>query len=231
MYCIKCGVRLADTEKKCPLCGTTVYHPEIAREAAEPLYPEKRMPTTASGRKVFCGAIIILFMFPLVLTFLSDIWPDGKIDWFGFVAGGILLAYLTFAFPVWFEKPNPVILVPCDFAAYIAYLLYVCLATGGSWFFSVALPVSLGAAAITCTLVTLLYYLKGRGRLYIIGGSIIAIGALMLMIEWLIVKEFSIPFVGWSLYPLITLALFGGLLIYLAMNRVAREKIERKLFF
>ena len=22
MYCIKCGVRLADTEKECPLCGT-----------------------------------------------------------------------------------------------------------------------------------------------------------------------------------------------------------------
>ena len=29
MYCIKCGVELADTEKQCPLCGTLVYHPEL----------------------------------------------------------------------------------------------------------------------------------------------------------------------------------------------------------
>ena len=26
MYCIKCGVELADSEKVCPLCGTRVFH-------------------------------------------------------------------------------------------------------------------------------------------------------------------------------------------------------------
>ena len=44
MYCIKCGVRLADTENKCPLCGTVPFHPEITREEAEPLYPRDRYP-------------------------------------------------------------------------------------------------------------------------------------------------------------------------------------------
>lgn len=29
MYCIKCGVKLADSEKKCPLCNTIVCHPEF----------------------------------------------------------------------------------------------------------------------------------------------------------------------------------------------------------
>ena len=29
MYCVKCGVELADSEKKCPLCGTPVFHPDI----------------------------------------------------------------------------------------------------------------------------------------------------------------------------------------------------------
>lgn len=230
MYCIKCGAHLADTEKKCPLCETAVYHPELVREEARDLYPQDKMPKTVSGRKVLCGAIIILFMFPLVLTFLSDMWPDKRIDWFGYVAGGLFLAYLTFAFPLWFKKPNPVIFVPCNFAAYTAYILYICLSTGGDWFLPIALPVSLGAAFITCTFVTLMHYLK-KGKLYVIGGSIIGIGALMGLIEWLIIKKFGVPFVGWSLYPLITLTLFGGLLIYLAMNRIAREKLERKLFF
>ena len=33
MYCIKCGVELADSEKKCPLCGTVVFNPELSRPA------------------------------------------------------------------------------------------------------------------------------------------------------------------------------------------------------
>ena len=50
MYCIKCGVRLADTEKECPLCGTVPFHPEITREEAAPLYPRDRYPERRVGR-------------------------------------------------------------------------------------------------------------------------------------------------------------------------------------
>mgnify|MGYP001071229356 CR=1 FL=1 len=27
MYCVNCGVELADSETVCPLCGTRVFHP------------------------------------------------------------------------------------------------------------------------------------------------------------------------------------------------------------
>ena len=29
MYCVKCGVELADSQRVCPLCGTRVFHPDI----------------------------------------------------------------------------------------------------------------------------------------------------------------------------------------------------------
>lgn len=230
MYCIKCGVHLADTEKTCPLCNTVVYHPELTRKDERELYPSGKMPASKGGRAFVCGAIIILFFIPLVITFLSDIHGDGALDWFGYVAGGLLLAYLTFALPMWFKRPNPVIFVPCDFAACALYLLYVDLVTDGGWFLSFAFPVVGGAAAITVTLVTLLWYLR-RGKLYVVGGSVIALGALIFMIEWLMAVTFGVPFVGWSLYPLISLFFIGGLLIYLAMNSTALERIERKIFF
>ena len=230
MYCIKCGVQLADSETKCPLCNTVVYHPEITREEGQELYPARKMPKSAAGRKFLCGAMLILFMIPLVVTFLSDFQIDGRLDWFGYVAGGIVLVYLTVAFPLWFKKPNAVIFVPCDFAACAVFLFYVNLVTGGDWFWLFALPILLGFAAITCALITLLRYLR-RGRLYVIGGWFIAFGALHLLIEWLMDRCFGLQFMGWSLYPLISLALIGGLLIYLALNSVAREKIERKIFF
>ena len=230
MYCIKCGAKLADTEQKCPLCDTVVYHPDIKREDAQELYPKGKMPKPASGRGVLCGAILILFMIPVVITFFSDILYDGKLDWFGYVAGGLTIAYLTFALPMWFQRPNPVIFVPCNFAACAGYLLYVNLMTGGGWFLTFAFPLSLGVALITCTLVTLLRYLR-RGRLYVIGGSVISLGALALLVEFMMDITFGFQFTGWSLYPLIVMTLLGGLFIYLAMNSVARENIERKIFF
>ena len=39
MYCIKCGVELADSEKVCPLCGTRVFHPDLPQAQGEPPYP------------------------------------------------------------------------------------------------------------------------------------------------------------------------------------------------
>jgi hypothetical protein len=230
MYCIKCGVKLADTEKKCPLCNTIVCHPDFSQTAVRPLYPSNKMPPSSSNYKALNGAIIILLFIPLIVCFFADLSLDSKLEWSGYVAGALLVAYVAFGLPLWFKKPNPVILMPGNFAAIALYLLYINLATHGHWFLSFALPVVGGICLITCTVVTLLYYLR-RGRLYIFGSAFMALGAFMLLIEFLLVVTFDLQFIGWSIYPLVVLVLFGSLLIYLAINRSARETVERKLFF
>lgn len=230
MYCIKCGVKLADTEKKCPLCNTVVCHPDIKQTAQRPLYPSNKMPQNNAGSQALNGAVIILFFIPLLVCFFADLSLDGKMEWFGYVAGALVVSYVAFALPLWFKKPNPVIFVPCDFVAAGLYLLYINLVTGGSWFLSFAFPVVGGIGLITCTVVTLMYYLN-RGRLYILGGASMALGAFMLLIEFLMKITFDLQFIGWSIYPLVVLFLLGGLLIYFAINSAAREMIERKLFF
>ncbi len=230
MYCINCGVKLADTEKICPLCNTSVYHPELSREKAVPLYPEGTKPKTKIGSKALNGMVLIMFFIPVLVCFLCDFQINGKLEWSGLAAGGLFLGYIIIALPGWFKKPNPVIFVPCDFAAIGLYLLYINIVTGGKWFLSFALPVLAGFCIITCAVVTLLYYLK-RGRLYIFGGAFIVTGAMMLLIEFLLKITFGISFVGWSFYPLITLFLVGCALIFLAINASAREMMERKLFF
>jgi hypothetical protein len=50
MYCVKCGVKLEDTEKMCPLCGTMVFHPDIKRDDVERLYPENNYPKQQINR-------------------------------------------------------------------------------------------------------------------------------------------------------------------------------------
>lgn len=230
MYCIKCGVKLEDTEKKCPLCNTAVCHPDFTQTADRPLYPGNKMPSNHSGSKALNGAVIILFFIPLLVCFFADLSLDGKMEWSGYVAGALAVSYVVFALPLWFRKPNPVIFVPCDFVVIALYLLYIALATGGRWFMRFALPVVGGTCLITCTVVTLMYYLR-RGKLYILGGAFMALGVFMLLVEFLMQITFDLRFIGWSVYPLVVLFLFGGLLIYFAINSAAREMMERKLFF
>ena len=230
MFCVKCGVKLADTEKICPLCGTTVYHPDIVVNENDRLYPSGRNPNTKTNAKVINGMLIILFMIPMFVCFLSDYMINGVLNWFGIAAGGILWTYIVFVLPLWFKKPNPVIFVPCDFAASALYLLYIDIAIGGGWFLNFAFPLTGALCLIISACVTLCHYIK-RGHLYIWGGTIIAMGAYTLLIEFFLGIAFEIRFIGWSVYPLMVLTLLGGMLIYLAINRSAREMMERKLFF
>lgn len=230
MYCINCGVKLAPTEEKCPLCDTVVYHPTLTREKGKPLYPAGKMPRNSSGGKALCGAIIVLFLIPLLVCLFTDLRVNGKVDWSGYVIGALAVAYVALALPMWFRKPNPVIFVPCSFGAVAVYLLYIAYAVKGDWYLSVGLPAVAGLGVIVTAVVTLTHYLK-KGRLYIFGGACILLGLFLLMMEFLIGLTFSLPFIGWSAYPLIALVLIGGLLIYLAIDRNAREMMERKLFF
>lgn len=166
----------------------------------------------------------------MLICFLADLKRDGNLDWFGYAAGGLLLGYIAIALPMWFKRPNPVIFVPCNFAAILLYLLYINHTLDSNWFMSFAFPVVGGFGLIVCAMVALMRYVR-RGALYIFGGGFIAFGGFMLLVEFLLDITFGIPFIAWSVYPLIAFVLLGGGLIYLAINKSARESMERKLFF
>lgn len=230
MYCINCGVKLANAEKKCPLCGVAVFHPELDRPEGEPLYPGHRAPAPQVSSRGIQIVLTTAFLLPLLITLLCDLQINAKVTWSGYVAGALLVGYVVMVLPLWFRKPNPVVFVPCGFAAVGLYLLYIDLATGGRWFLSFAFPVVGGIGLIITAVVVLLRYLR-RGKLYIIGGASAAMGAFMPLMEFLIYITFErTRFVGWSLYPLTALVLLGGMLIFLAIHRPARETMERKFF-
>ena len=188
------------------------------------------MPQGKSNVKVLYGALIILLLIPLVICFLVDLKTDDQLNWFGYVAGACLVSYVMFALPIWFKKHSPAIFIPADFAAITLYVLHIHAVTGGAWFLPVALPLILGGCLYLTDLFTLLYYLR-RGKLYVLGGASITLGLLMVPLELLLGGGFDLAFLGWSVYPLAVLSLFGGLLLYFAINASAREAMERRLFF
>lgn len=229
MYCIKCGVKLAASEKKCPLCGTVPYHPELVREEGQPLYPNDSLPPKEVRPKAVQAVVLVLFLMPLLITLLCDLRINRTVTWSGYVIGALVVSYVVLALPGWFEKANPVVFVPCGFAAVGLYLLYINLTTDGNWFLSFAFPLVGGVGLIITAMVTLLRYVR-RGQLYVLGGGAMAFGLFAPVVEFLLNLTFNRSFVGWSIYPLVALVLLGGLLIYLAINKAARETMERKLF-
>lgn len=230
MYCIQCGVKLADTENKCPLCGTVPYHPTIRRTEAIPLYPRNRYPAIRINR---WGALITAttaFLLPLLITLLCDLRINGHVTWSGYSMGALAVLYILTVLPFWFKAPNPVIFVPCDFAAALLYLLYINLASGGHWFMPFAFPTVGFLCLLVTALVTLLRYTR-RGRLYIFGGAAVLLGAFMPLMELLLNITFARPhYAAWSIYPMTALVLLGGMLIFLAICRPARETMEQKFF-
>lgn len=229
MYCIKCGVRLEDTEKVCPLCRTRVYHPDIEMPNKESLYPKDIYPKEKMSKKGIMIIVLTLFIVAAVISVLCDLKFTEDM-WSGYVVGALILAYAVVILPFWFKKPNPVIFVPSDFGGAILYLLYVNAASGGNWFLSFAFPVASALCLIVTAVVTLTRYVKG-GRLYIFGGACIALGGLSLLMEFLLNITFpTLKFIAWSVYPLTVLTLIGLMLIFLAIYPPAREKMERKFF-
>lgn len=229
MYCVNCGVKLADSEKRCPLCGITAFHPDLVREQAEPLYPP-REPAVQVSSRVGQTVLTTMVLMAAAIVGLCDFQINGTILWSGYVMGALAVFYVAFLLPGWFRRPNPVIFVPCSFVAVGIYLLYINCHVGGAWFLSFAFPVTGGIGLIVTAVVVLMKYVP-RGALYIIGGAVMALGAFIPVMELLLCITFSdVTFVGWSFYPLIALVLLGGMLIFLAISRPAREKMQRKFF-
>lgn len=230
MYCITCGVKLSDTEKQCPLCGTIPFHPDIVMPDALPLFPEERNPHTKVSPWGILWVVSGLMVVAILTVLLCDLQLSGGVTWSGYVIGGLGVCYVTFILPLWFKKPNPAVFVPCAFLAIGLYLLYINLATGGHWFLSFAFPVVGFFGVLLTTVTTLLRYIR-KGRLYIYGGGFIALGAFMPLMEFLLNHTFlNGKRLLWAYFPMGALVLFGGFLVFLALCRPAREVMIRKFF-
>ena len=71
-YCVNCGVKLAKSLKKCPLCNTVVYNPNIKDESDKPIYSSEIEKIKSINFKFIAKiSFIVLFVFRHVINFLS----------------------------------------------------------------------------------------------------------------------------------------------------------------
>ena len=228
MYCANCGVKLADTEKACPLCGTEAYHPHIERPEVAPLYPKDFVPKRELSKATIHVIILTLFLIPIFVTLYADLYLDLKATWSPYVIFSLAVIYIISVLPYWFKKPSPAIFVPVDFVAIALFLHYINYSINGDWFLTLAFPLITYLGITVTTVSILLYYLK-KGHMYVIGALFIALGLFMDIIELFIMITFKLNFDGWSIYPMIPLVLLGLGMIVISISRNARAALARKL--
>ena len=227
MFCVKCGVELAESENKCPLCNTPVYYPEKERgELKFPEFKSTREPLNARGLSFVISFFVAI---AAVISLICNITVNGELSWSVYVLASLSLAYVVFILPTWFRHPSVAVFVPCDFGAAAIFVGIVAVMTGADWYFSFALPVIAFFALVVSAIVILSYYLR-RGYLYIWGGAFILFGFFMPTLELLIHLNFSIQGgFHWSFYPFSAFVLLGIMLIVIAIVKPFRESL-RKIF-
>jgi hypothetical protein len=230
-YCVNCGVELGDSEKKCPLCLTKVINPGRKTNPDAAPYPPYHHSADQKVRK--SGIVIILtliFLLPTSIVAMADISMNLQITWSGFVLGAFLLLYLAIAPPIAFKKTLPVLFILIDALSLSLYLLYIEQATGGDWFFSVALPIVLGLAAAVSVLITLARKAKLMG-LKLCAFALFTAAFLPVLIEWRINASFGLhSFFAWALYPFIVCIILGAICLVIDRNAPLKEKLARKFF-
>ena len=114
MYCIKCGVELADSERVCPLCGTRVFHPDLPCGQGEPPYPPDEHPRHEEVSRIGVMFVVsVCMLLPAVISVLCDWRLSGGIVWSGYVVGGLVLLYTTVVLP-WISPLRSTRSVPED---------------------------------------------------------------------------------------------------------------------
>ena len=230
MYCVQCGVRLADGEESCPLCGTPVMSPALSGINPHPKYSDLYPRENEHGKYALLGfltavaAVICLVSLTVCLRFF------GAVSWSGYVMLGVALAWTALVLPFWFRRPNPFVFLSLDFAAACGYLLYICLYNRMDWFLSFAFPVTALLCALTLAGVALFLYLK-KDRIFFAGGLFIATGGCCMLSELFAHITFHTPMFLWSLYCMSLFGAIGLFLITAGMIPPLRAFLERKLFY
>ena len=228
MYCVKCGVRLQDGVKSCPLCATPVWNPD--QETEEPGYPDQY--THAHKESTLPGAIALTVIcateIAVILTVCFRLY--GELRWGGYAIGGIALFYIFAVLPFWFRNPPGEVFLPVDHAAAALFVLYVCLKTGGHWFLGFALPVIIASCLLSTATFCLLKYVKG-GRPFILGGLLLALGGLTVLIEFFEHLTFHREMFRWSLYSLTGFCAAGLFLLLAGLIPDLRHALRKRFFF
>lgn len=233
-YCVNCGVRLADSEKVCPLCDTEVHNPKKPWTDPPKRPYSNRVDTIVERVDRNFGVLLasLFLLIPVIVTVLSDLMTSASISWSAYVVGACAIAFIVILLPMLFKRPRPYLSVALDTFAVLLYLMLIDYFTGGSsWFLTLALPITLFTAALSA-LVIFVLRLKEYPNLYKASAVLSSAGVLCVALDLILKAHHSLPMLPfWSLFALAPCIVLSVMMIFVERHKTLKDKIRRRLFY
>ena len=232
-YCVNCGVELADSEKKCPLCGTVVLNPKQEKNENIALpYSDKHEDIVKNFDARF-GAWLaaMILLIPCGISVICNLTVNHELSWSLYVVGACICVFVLVLTPLLLRGKFPYLLILLDGAALTLYLLLIGINNNGEdWFLPLALPIVLStlAAALASTAV-----IKRQNTpvIYKIAFSLLFAGTYCILLEIII----DLAVCGkidlmWSLIVMLVCVVFSVIMFIIERRKRLKEEIRRKLF-
>ncbi len=231
-YCVNCGVELAPSEKKCPLCGTTVINP--TKPWVEPEhrpFPQRvEYVLTRSQRRFVAGVVSLMLLVPILVCLIGNYFSTGSITWAFYVVGGCLCAFVYVLLPMIIDGFHPLWCVLLDTLVTALYLAAIAYGSGDfSWFLPLSLPLCI-AAGVFMTL-NVLVFTADMTALHRAASLVALTGALVVAIEVTINRYTgAVPVIRWSLYAFAPCVIISVIFILFERRQRLKDQIKRRVF-
>ncbi len=231
-YCVQCGVKLADSQKTCPLCHTPVVNPNLPEgHAPQSPWPEsEEQPQREIDRGYAAQLSIVAVLIPMLTVLLLDIIGGGGV-WSPYVMGALVLAWLAVAVPLLFRFRRPYPYVALDAAAVVGYLALVAAMSGGmGWYLGIVMPILVLLGGVTLLALLALRRLE-MPLLYRLAVTALLFAAFLIGLEIIVdLNARGSVAMGWSVYAGIPIAVIALMLAGLEHNHALKDEIRRRLF-
>ena len=233
-YCVHCGVKLGEGEKKCPLCMTPVFDPaEPQRPSAPRSYPVRTPEQELKRNKQFLLVMAVLMLAaPALLCLLIDFLISGGVTWSAYASSALILLFAAVSVPIWIDRHQVYVSVGMAFLCLNVYLFLVeRFSNSGNWFFPIALP-AITLFALMLTAIILMYRKQKLNKLTLLAASFAAVAVECVSIEWLLdAAKGGKGGLVWSPFVFAPCAFISLALLFVNYNGAVREEVRRRMHF
>jgi len=231
-YCVNCGVKLAASEKSCPLCHIEVINPAERKKQAEHPYPDNIEPLGENkfDRRGFAMLFAILLMIPALITLTINLLVNKTVSWSLITAGSLALLFVWFGLPLISKRVKFTLLLCLDIISVFAYLFLIeqITGSGSQWSLRLGLPIT-AAAGILIVGLQLVFVHKKVPLLTKLALILFSAGFLVFMIELFVTGFKIVSF--WSVFVFIPCTMLGLAFLLIESRKNLKEFARRKLFF
>lgn len=232
-YCVNCGVELDASASACPLCGTTVYHPECPPDFnAVPPYPTVKGSIEPVKTKEFTILMTIIFLTTSAVCLLLNLFAIPLGHW-SFYVTAICCVLWIFFIPLFFPQKTGIYVNTAidglSIALFLAMVAY--LHPGNHWYTHIALPITSFGILLLEIVFLFAIHLKSSMIIKTLI-SVTAVAVYCMVIETLICLHFGGAFrLRWSAIVATCAAAIDVILLTIYLREGLRSEVRRRMHF